>query len=135
METLLLRRSPAVRCTGAWESVHGHIETGERSVDAALRELKEETGLAPVRLYNLSRAEFFYLHRTDEVALIPAFGCVVDPAAAVALSAEHDDHRWVAIDQALKTLAWPRERRAVADLVVLLGSGDAGPLEDVLRIP
>ena len=134
METLLLRRSRTVRCTGAWESVHGHIEPGERAIEAAERELLEETGLVAVRLYNLSRAEFLYLHRTDEVALIPAFAGVVDPEAAVILSAEHDDSRWLGIDESLRTFAWPRERRAVADLLVLLGGGDAGPLEDVLRI-
>lgn len=134
METLILRRSPAVRCTGAWESVHGHIESGERAAEAAERELLEETGLVAVRLYNLSRAEYFYLHRSDEVALIPAFAGVVDAEAPVTLSQEHDDYRWLGLDESLTTLAWPRERRAVADLAVLLGGGDAGPLEDVLRI-
>ncbi len=134
METLLLRRSPAVRCTGAWESVHGHIEAGETAVAAASRELREETGLVPVRLYNLSRAEFFYLHNTDEVALIPAFAGIVDPGAPVVLSSEHDDSRWADIAEALGALAWPRERRAVADLAVLLAGGTAGALEDVLRI-
>ncbi len=134
METLLLRRSAAVRRAGAWESVHGHIESGEGAVAAAERELLEETGLVAVSLYNLSRAEFFYLHRSDEVALIPAFAGRIDPNATVVVSTEHDDHRWLGIDEALKTLAWPRERRALADLVVLLGGGDAGPLEDVLRI-
>ena len=29
---------------------------------------------------------------------------------------------------------WPRERRALDDVVVLLGAGDAGPVEDVLRV-
>ena len=134
LETVLLHRSAAVRCTGAWESVHGHLEPGEGAVAAAERELAEETDLVAVRLYNLSRAEFFYLHRTDEVALIPAFAAVVDPEAIIGLSREHDAYRWVGIDEALTVLAWPRERRALADLVVLLGGGDAGPLEDVLRI-
>lgn len=134
LETLLLRRSSTVRCTGAWESVHGHIESGETAVVAATRELLEETGLVATSLYNLSRAEFFYLHKTDEVALIPAFAGIVSPAAPVVLSTEHDDHRWAEITEALGLFAWPRERRAVADLAVLLAGGTAGPLEDVLRI-
>ncbi len=134
METLLLRRSTTVRCSGAWESVHGHIESGERAVEAAERELLEETGLVADRLYNLSRAEYFYLHRSDQVALIPAFAGIIAAEAPVVLSGEHDAYRWVGTDEALTTLAWPRERRALADLIALLSRGDAGPLEDVLRI-
>lgn len=134
LETLVLRRSAAVRCTGAWEAVHGHIEEGEGPVAAALRELREETGASPVALYNLSRTELFYLHRTDEVALIPGFAALLDPAAEVVLSDEHDDVRWLPIAEARTTLSWPRERRALEDIELLLGNGDAGPLEDVLRV-
>ena len=52
LEVLALRRGPGGRCPGSWETVHGHIEEGERPVDAARRELLEETGLAPDRLFN-----------------------------------------------------------------------------------
>lgn len=134
LETLILRRGAAVRCTGAWEAVHGHIEDGERPIAAALRELAEETGAAPVALYSLSRTEAFYLHRTDEVALIPAFAALFDPGFEVVLSPEHDECTWLSIPDAMARLAWPRERRALADIEILLGAGDAGPLEDVLRV-
>jgi hypothetical protein len=30
--------------------------------------------------------------------------------------------------------AWPREARALDDILTLLGSGDAGAVEDVLRV-
>jgi hypothetical protein len=36
--------------------------------------------------------------------------------------------------EAAARFAWPRERRALEDAVVLLGTGDAGPVEDVLRV-
>jgi dihydroneopterin triphosphate diphosphatase len=133
-EALVLRRAPGGRCPGAWETVHGRIEPGETPVQAALRELLEETGLTAERWYNLSRVESFYLHRTDEVALIPVFVAVVGEAAPIMLSVEHDRAEWMPPDRAASTFAWPRERRAIEDAMVLLASGDAGPLEDVLRI-
>jgi 8-oxo-dGTP pyrophosphatase MutT (NUDIX family) len=134
METLLLRRGKNTRCTGAWEAVHGHIEGVELPVDAALRELHEETGLHPTKLYNLSRVESFYQHRLDEIALIPVFVAMTHPGDQVLLSDEHDDFAWMTLAEASHRCAWPRERRALSDIQAMLGSGAAGPLEDVLRI-
>lgn len=133
-EVLVLRRAPGGRSPGSWETVHGHIADGEEPVAAALRELKEETGLAPDRLYNLSRVECFYLHTRRAVALIPAFCAVVDADAAVTLSAEHDGSEWLDAPRAAARFSWPRERRALADALELLGPGGAGPVEDVLRV-
>jgi 8-oxo-dGTP pyrophosphatase MutT (NUDIX family) len=134
LECLALRRGSGGRCPGSWESVHGHIEPGEQPAVAALRELEEETGLVPLRFYNLSRVELFYLHRTDEVALVPVFAAFVTPGARVRLGQEHDGFEWLLTDVARVRFAWPRERRAVDDIVMLLGSGTAGPVDDVLRV-
>lgn len=134
LQCLLLRRAAGTRCTGAWEVVHGHIEEGETPAAAALREMREETGLEPRRFFNVSRVEAFYQHRIDEVALVPVFAAFVDPAAQPVLSAEHDALEWLAPDAAGKRLAWPREARALEDIVRMLAGGDAGPLGDVLEI-
>lgn len=133
LETLVLRRGTAGRCPGSWEAVHGSIEAGEHPRDAALRELREETGLVPRRLYNLSRVESFYRHGTDEVGFIPVFAAFVGEAE-VTLSHEHDAAEWMPLPAAQGRLAWPRERRALEDIQVLLARGDAGTLEDVLFV-
>ncbi|MGB7211153.1 MAG: NUDIX domain-containing protein [Gemmatimonadales bacterium] len=134
LEALVLRRAASGRCPGSWESVHGGIEPGENPTDAALRELGEETGLVPARFYNLSRVESFYRHREDLVALIPVFVALVAADAQVRTSDEHDAFEWLAPEPARARMAWPRERRALEDAVALLSGGDAGPVEDVLRI-
>jgi 8-oxo-dGTP pyrophosphatase MutT (NUDIX family) len=114
--------------------VHGHIEEGETPVAAALREMREETGLEPRRFFNVSRVEAFYQHRIDEVALVPVFAAFVDPAAEAVPGPEHDALEWLAPDAAGKRLAWPREARALEDIVRMFSTGDAGPLGDVLEI-
>ena len=134
LECLVLRRAPGGRCPGSWEAVHGHIEPGETPADAARRELAEETGLAPERLYNLSRVETFYQHRLDEVALVPVFAAFVAAGASVRTGTEHDRHEWLRPADARSRFAWPRESRALDDIVALLGSGSAGEVEDVLRV-
>jgi dihydroneopterin triphosphate diphosphatase len=134
LRCLVLRRAPGGRCPGSWETVHGHIEEGEPPRQAAARELEEETGLVPARLYNLSRVEAFYQHRMDEVALVPVFVAFVAPGVPVRLGREHDAHEWLPPAEAGARFAWPRERRALEDAVQLLGSGDGGAVEDVLRV-
>jgi 8-oxo-dGTP pyrophosphatase MutT (NUDIX family) len=134
LDCLVLRRASGGRCPGSWETVHGHIEAGEPPASAAVRELEEETGLAPLRLYNLSRVELFYQHRIDEVALVPVFAAFVAAVDAVRLGSEHDRFEWLPIAEAQVRLVWPRERRALEDIVILLRSGSAGTVDDVLRV-
>ncbi|HXI34762.1 MAG TPA: NUDIX domain-containing protein [Gemmatimonadales bacterium] len=134
---LVLRRANGGRSPGTWEAVHGAIEAGETAVQAALRELREETGLAPERLYNASRVEAFYRHAQDEIALIPVFVAFVARDAVVRVSAEHDAFEWLAPDAALARVTWPRMRRALEDTVALFGKGGGnrgGLLDDVLRV-
>lgn len=134
LDCLALRRAAGGRCPGSWETVHGHIEAGEPPSAAATRELAEETGLAPLSLYNLSRVEAFYQHRVDEVALVPVFAAFVARDAAVRLGREHDRYEWLPVAAAVERFAWPRERRALEDIVTLLRTGSAGAVDDVLRV-
>lgn len=130
---LTLKRGANTRCTGAWEIVHGRIEAGERPEQAAVRELFEETGLRATRLYNVT-VNSFYLHQTGTVQLALVFAAVVEAEQAVVLGSEHSESAWHSMSEASDILAWPREREALVHVQQLLKWGDAGPVEDVLRI-
>jgi dATP pyrophosphohydrolase len=134
LEVLVLRRGPHGRNPGSWETVHGTIEPGETPVQASLRELEEETGLRPERFYNVSRIEGFYQHTTDVLALIPVFAAFVPAGAEPRLSSEHDAFVWLTPADAARRFAWPRERRALDDLLSIAGAGVGGLLDDVLRV-
>jgi 8-oxo-dGTP pyrophosphatase MutT (NUDIX family) len=130
---LVLQRALDTRCPTAWETVHGHIEEGEEPEDAALREVREETGLETGRLYNVT-VQPFYLHRSHTVQLAVVFAAFVDEPAAFTLGSEHQRAEWLSVDEALDRFQWPREREALREIAHLLRTGDAGPVEDVLRV-
>jgi len=133
-QVLAMRRAAGTRCTGAWEIVHGRIEAGERPKDAARREVLEETGLAPSRLYSIT-VNPFYLHPYDSVQLAVVFAAVVDGDTPILTGVEHDTWEWLSPGEAMNRLAWPREHQALQYTLHLLRNGDAGPVEDVLRVP
>lgn len=130
---LVLRRAQDTRCPGSWEVVHGRLETGERPETAAVRELREECGLEAARLYSVG-VQPFYLPSQGIVTAACAFAAFVNEPAAVSIGAEHDASEWLSPEAADARLNWPRSRTMLREIVSLLSTGDAGPVEDVLRV-
>jgi type II secretory ATPase GspE/PulE/Tfp pilus assembly ATPase PilB-like protein/8-oxo-dGTP pyrophosphatase MutT (NUDIX family) len=132
-QVLALQRAVDTRCPGAWETVHGRLEPGEHPEDGALREIHEETGLTPDRLYVIT-VQPYYLKTTSTVQLAVVFAAFVPEPVDVILGPEHQRFEWLDVAQARSRFAWPRERAALEEIVALLKGGDAGPVEDVLRV-
>ncbi len=130
---LVLQRAADTRCPGAWETVHGRLEPGELPEHGAVREVGEETGLAISRLYNVT-VQPFYLHAMKTVQLAVVFAAFVSDEGPVQLGPEHVRYEWLTVEEAAARFVWPRERVALGEIVALIGAGDAGPVEDVLRV-
>jgi 8-oxo-dGTP pyrophosphatase MutT (NUDIX family) len=130
---LALQRAVGTRCPGSWETVHGRIEPGERPEDAAVREVREESGLDLDRLYSVT-CQPFYLHATGVVQMAVVFAAFVREGLDVELGPEHVRYEWLTMAEASSRFTWPREREALQHIAILLGTGDAGPAEDVLRV-
>ncbi|MEO7366361.1 MAG: ATPase, T2SS/T4P/T4SS family [Gemmatimonadaceae bacterium] len=132
-KVLVVQRAVGTRCPGAWEAIHGKIEAGEAPENAAVREVREETGLAVARLYNVT-VQPFYLHMFQKVQMAVVFAAFVDEPATVVLGEELQQFEWLSIEDAAEKFVWPREREALDHIRRLLKTGDAGPVEDVLRV-
>ena len=130
---LVLQRAPDGKRPGSWETVYGKIDAREKPEKAAVRELQEEAGLDPVALYNVTVSSF-YLHASRTLQMCITFAAFVADDAEVTLSEEHQRFEWLTVDGACDRFTWPREAHALRDAHHLLGRGDAGPVEDVLRI-
>lgn len=118
-EVLLLRRAPGRILPGLWQCVSGSVEPGERVALGALRELAEETGLtadAVEAFYDLDLVNQFHEPSYDAIVSSAVFAVRVRPDAEPVLSTEHDDARWLPIDEAHATVVWPGYRTAIERL-------------------
>jgi len=87
----------------------GKIESGEAAWETAHREVTEETGHAPDRLWTLPSVNAFYEWQDDRINLIPAFAAALpgDPV----LDDEHDAFAWLPAEEAVDRVAWPEQQR------------------------
>jgi type II secretory ATPase GspE/PulE/Tfp pilus assembly ATPase PilB-like protein/8-oxo-dGTP pyrophosphatase MutT (NUDIX family) len=130
---LALQRAADAKRPGSWETVYGKIDSGERAEDAAVRELTEETGLEVKALYNVT-VNSFYLHNKRTIEMCIVFAVFVADDADPTIGEEHQRFEWLPLDEACERYTWPREAHALREARRLLATGDAGPVEDVLRI-
>lgn len=110
-----------LRCYGNWDFPKGAVEAGEAPLDAALREVREESGLAGLELrwgevfcetapYAGGKVARYYLAESPS-------GDVHLPVSPELGGPEHHEFRWVSFDTAarllpprlLPVLAWARE--------------------------
>jgi type II secretory ATPase GspE/PulE/Tfp pilus assembly ATPase PilB-like protein/8-oxo-dGTP pyrophosphatase MutT (NUDIX family) len=132
-KVLAVQRANNTRCPGAWETIHGRLNKSERPEDGALREVREETGLSISKLYNVT-VQPFYLHMFGTVQLAIVFAAFVDDPVEVTLGEEHQQYEWLSPHDASSRFIWPREKEALSHILHLLAGGNAGPVEDVLRV-
>lgn len=109
---LLMKRNLNKIYEHLWQGVAGKIEEGETSSEAAIRELKEETGLSPVNMFVADHISKFYEVYGDRINLVPVFGIEVD-SEIINLSEEHISYKWVDINEALNTLVWNGQKKGI----------------------
>jgi dATP pyrophosphohydrolase len=112
LEFLLLKRASIEKYPDLWQMITGSIEN-ESAYQTALREIKEETGLIPIKFWAVPNINSFYSPEKDMIIMIPVFTAMVDEKEIVTISEEHSEYKWVKKEEAIKLLAWPGQRKSV----------------------
>lgn len=105
-KVLLLKRATSV-LSGIWCYIGGSIEEGEKAWEAALREVREETGISKVTLFTSNKFDQFYSAKENYIYIAPVFVGYVDDDQEVILNYEHNEYEWLTINEALEKVEIP----------------------------
>lgn len=106
---------------GHWDLPKGHLEAGETEEQAALRELKEETGLT-TEIISGFREQINYTLEFDGVKIFKTVTFFVGKVDSdqVRLSNEHVNYDWLSYEQALHKLTYNNARQILMNIEVFL---------------
>jgi len=119
-EVLLIRRGKAPR-QGEWSLPGGRIEPGERAVDAALRELAEETGVTARILGLIDVVDGIFADEGRHYVLIDYVAEWVSGTAVAGDDAT--DAAFMPVATALTSVSWSETRRIIEAAVRLRDQG------------
>jgi 8-oxo-dGTP pyrophosphatase MutT (NUDIX family) len=97
-----------------WDFPKGHVEEGENDLQAAIRELGEETGILNARVVSGFQREMTYYFRHKRHGLIRktvVFFLAETPSRDVTISHEHSGFVFVPFEEATKRLTFPTARQ------------------------
>ena len=127
VEYLMLKRAKDdLLYPGIWQWVTGTIQEGERSLDAALREFREETALLAERYWIVPHVTTFYEAVHDAVHLSPLIAIQVEHGVDPVLSSEHEAFAWVPFSEAKRRLVWPGQRAGLELVNNFIVTGEEG---------
>jgi 8-oxo-dGTP pyrophosphatase MutT (NUDIX family) len=99
----------------------GHVDPGETPVEAATREVREETGIVAEPVSELGETRYWYRREGRTIGKSVAFFLFAHVGGDIA---DHDDEveevRWIGLAEAQKKLSHDAEREMVALAVAYL---------------
>lgn len=110
---------------GFWQSVTGGLEAGETPAEAALRELKEETGLQlqPVDHHKSTVFEIAGVWRPRYDPKVTHnrehwFSCETESNTVHLDAEEHTQHVWLSPEAAIERASSPTNQAAIRELLL-----------------
>jgi 8-oxo-dGTP pyrophosphatase MutT (NUDIX family) len=103
----------------------GHVDPGETTLQAAIREVREEAGVEVEHIADLGEIRYWYTRGGRRIAKTVEFFLFAY------LSGELEDHdeevqeaRWMPLKQAQRSLSYPGEREMARRAIALLAGKD-----------
>ena len=116
---------------GIWALPKGKIDPGESAEQAAVREVREETGVAGRVVEKLGNVRYVYIAnwegaKGERIFKMVTFFLLTAGAGRIgeideAMRVEVDEARWLPLDEALRLLTHKGEREMVAKAIERLG--------------
>lgn len=93
---------------GHWDFVKGNVESNESEKDTAIRELKEETGIADAEFIEgfREKVEYFYRRQGATIHKEVVFFLIETHTERIELSYEHVGYAWVTYQHAMERLTF-----------------------------
>ena len=103
----------------------GHIDGGESALDAAAREVREETGLSTVLIEKLGDVRYVYRFRGKTISKVVSFFLFRHSSGEIdqiapEMRVEIDRAHWIPLNDAGKKLSYPGEREMVGKALEIL---------------
>jgi 8-oxo-dGTP pyrophosphatase MutT (NUDIX family) len=120
-----------------WQLPKGLVDSGESPEQAALREVREETGLSGELVAPIETAEYWYFGNAGRTGARVRFHKFVHFYLLRYTSGEVSAHdhevneaRWVEIEEAARLLAFKSERAVLARARQMIGNDERGTRND-----
>jgi len=112
---------------GHWDFPKGHIEKDESSEQAALRELKEETGISDAEILPgfAESIHYFFKKEGRLVSKDVVFFAARTKTSDVKLSFEHKDFIWLPFNDALAKLTYKNAKEVLRKVEVFLSEQES----------
>ena len=117
---------------GIWALPKGKIDPGESAVEAAVREVREETGVEGSLVEKLGDVRYMYIAtwegaRGEKISKVVSFFLLTAGAGRIgeideAMRVEVDEARWIPLDEAQRLLTHKGERAMVAKAIERLAA-------------
>lgn len=102
---------------GHWDFPKGNVEKGESDLEAAIREITEETGLTDLKFINGFKKTIQYYYKKGEqlVKKTVTFYLAEAQTKSVKLSFEHQGYIWLPIDEALTKVTYQNAKNVLKE--------------------